>query len=932
MSEVKHPSTIINVQGDTIPYRECAYIERLQDATESLAIWGATSPGGRYQYAISGRNGSRKHPSTIRGSKFNFTVPDTAKISSIIVEYRYRKMQYSSPIGQTAHGSFGNPTIRINPFNLQKEGNAPPRNNLQTYQVRFDNLNIRGSDVKKDSFNVEFDLPANTSTNPCYIQIQYLRVFLEFESENYSVSCSITEEELYYGQIGSVVCKTTETSGLGGNKTVLLDVDIPDGLSLVDKPDWFDFDGTLHQKLVNGVGVTTIKISPSNQYVRGMKEVVMTNPANGYTSKDQVNIKTIPLEVWDFYLNNREIEISSDDEKHYTYLMITLQTLFPRDATLKFDYGGLTANKSSTITITEDEWVEDDSGNWIVDFTIQLYGTDLGLHTISMTSDEFYGVYTESVQVNLPETAIPYYTGFYLQDFSYQNMEDGKKYIFSCLARIINTDEIIEGQKNCRVGLRNGATEVYSNKLSQIGEWEELKIEFIYDAENPIFISCFGNYIEAGDGDIDYGNFCLVDYERYNGYEYPALAFTPPQYLIRNSEYASCLLEPPERIITTKHFFQGFNWQGLDTSQAVLIHGVEVTGEISSETPINLILGFGTTDISENDYYRDSVHVTEEDTTFKFGGKFKTLGQEFYELQENMSKWRFWLQFDHTSGDNTPNNLNVKNIQVKIYYTIGSEQECDFYIDGTDARYLLISLNPETEIPRGAQYDSETYKVEGADGEYPVRINIEQKEIGLKFFVYGDDFEDSTELLNYITEFLYPLRNNLDDPILKSISFYFDREHCYDYYIEDEIEAEAVVGGYECEVTLLIPDGLKRTTEKVHRSFTGDTFSIGKIKPEIEFIKQTNSEEDNFIEIVEEFSGQKLRLTGEFIENLEDGTKLKLDCKNKKAYYKLYDEWFLLDSNFISINSQWFILNGTFSFEYCTNCKVTDLYYYEYSG
>ena len=113
MSEVKHPSTIINVQGDNIPYRECAYIERLKDATESLAIWGSTTPGGRYQYAIAGRNGSRKHPSTIRGSKFNFTVPDTAKISSIIVEYRYRKMQYSSPIGQTAHGSFGNPTIRM---------------------------------------------------------------------------------------------------------------------------------------------------------------------------------------------------------------------------------------------------------------------------------------------------------------------------------------------------------------------------------------------------------------------------------------------------------------------------------------------------------------------------------------------------------------------------------------------------------------------------------------------------------------------------------------------------------------------------------------------------------------------------------------------------------------------------------------------------
>lgn len=929
MSETKHPSTIVNVEGNNAPYRECAYIERLCDATESVGIWGDPNPGARYQNAIAGRNGSRKHPSLIRGSKFNFSISDTAKVTSIIVEYRYRKLSYSS---QTAHGSFGNPVIRLPSLNLQKEGNAPPRNTFQTYTVRFDGLNLRGSDVKSDNFTVDFDLPPNTSTNPCYIEIQYLRVTIEFASENYTLYCNILEDEIQYGEVGSIICKTNDTSGLGGNKTLDLHVDIPDDLSLVDKPEWLNFDGTLHQNLTNGLGITVIQFSPANQYVQGVKEVTFSNPQTGHVSKDQVRIKSLGIELWDFYLNNKEITVSNDTEKYYTYLYVTLRSPFPRTASLDFDYAGLIANKEETIYIDEEDWGEDDSGNFIYDVGIQLYSTELGLKTVSMTSNDFYGVYTAQVQVNLSENAAPYYTSFYLQDFTYMNMIDGKKYVFSCLARLSGADEVVQGSKNNRVGLKNGTSEVYSKRLSQVGEWEELKIEFVYDAENPILITCYGNYLELDEGNCDFANFCLIDYEFYNGYEYPVIAITPLTNLLQNNgEYGSCLLEPPDKILTTRHYFKLFDWQGLDTSKAVLIHGVEVSGDISSETPINVILGFGTTEMSENDYYRDSLHVTESDTEFKFGGKFRTLGQEFYEIQGNMSDWRFWLQFDHSSGENTPNLLNVKNVIVKVYYTINSEQECDFYIDGTDARYYLISMNPETEIPRGAQYDSETYKVEGADGEYPVRINIEQKEIGLKFFVYGDDFEDSTELLSYITEFLYPLRNNLDDPVLKSISFYFDREHCYDYYIEDEIEAEAVVGGYECEVLLLIPDGLKRTIEKVHRGYTGDTSSIGKIRPEIEFIKQQDSE-DGFIEIVEEYSGQKLRLTGEFIEGLEDGTRLKIDCKNKKAYYLLYDEWFLLDSNFISIESNWFILNGLYNFEYCTNCKVTDIYFYEYTG
>lgn len=36
-------------------------------------------------------------------------------------------------------------------------------------------------------------------------------------------------------------------------------------------------------------------------------------------------------------------------------------------------------------------------------------------------------------------------------------------------------------------------------------------------------------------------------------------------------------------------------------------------------------------------------------------------------------------------------------------------------------------MSPETEIPRGANFDTEKYKIEGADGKYPIRVNVDDK-------------------------------------------------------------------------------------------------------------------------------------------------------------------------------------------------------------
>ena len=93
-----------------------------------------------------------------------------------------------------------------------------------------------------------------------------------------------------------------------------------------------------------------------------------------------------------------------------------------------------------------------------------------------------------------------------------------------------------------------------------------------------------------------------------------------------------------------------------------------------------------------------------------------------------------------------------------------------------------------------------------------------------------------------------------------------------------------------------------------------------------------SEDESTSIQIIESESGQIMKLEGEFITNLPETTKIKIDCENRNVFYEKYGEWFKIDPNCISVYSSFFILDHHFNFENSINCKVTDVIYYEKGG
>ena len=923
-----------NVNGNTGIYREMEDIQGLHDTT-IYGHWGNEDPGAGYMYAVASVNGGKFKPSQIEVTNFHVldNIPANARIKSIQVEYEYAKFAYPN----MGHGSFGQPVISIPTLGLFAPGNAPPKDVLTAYNVKFDDLKFTAEDLA--DVKVTFDLPMNTSANPAYVKMNYLRLNIEYIVPNYIPNVSFDMYKIQYGQETKVTVDIIESNNAISNAVVDAYVDVTSGLRIV--PGSIEGNGTYDTttkkwaaQTVNGKARLTFKVTPVSPSISGNENVNAFTYLNGesqHSHFETVYIVPQKAELLMCEVSENAIK-QSLNSRYYTLFTLTVQNnaRTPLDVHLDFDKleyeGTLEGYDEDTKTLTITEW----DGNNYFDVQLRVYSTVLEDAQIICYSSAWTGVTKIKVNVNEEFDYEEYYTELNAPLFTLENMQgtNGQEYVFGCLCRVTGTNNIIKGMKNARASVLNNG-EKFTSKVSQIGSWQLLAVKFTYNESKKLSFRFYGNYIEVDQGKIEFGNLFVIHADYYSGYEYPALAFEELHSLITNEDYTNLLLEPPEKNPSSRHYFDLIDWMGLEDNQYLIPHGLEVTGDISAEENIGITLGFGHTGIDEFDFSSESLNIDENTQTFKFGGKFETLGLSFTDISTLLKDIAFYLQIDDMYDNQTPINVQMKNVKIALYYSLNSD--CwEFFINGVSSKHYLLDLQADSEIPRGAKYDVNKFKVDGADGEYPNRINLKGNKLKIKFGTCEcGTIEDLTYLLEHVVEWLYPERDSLDNPLLKTISFFYAPDVGYDYYIEDTMDAEAVDGAYECEVELIVPSGLARNLHETESSATGHTGHMGKVKPVILFYLLSH---DSEIIVIESKTGQKLALTGEFIDNLPLNTLLKLDCGNRKLYYESYGEWFDIDPNCITLDSDFFTLAGYFDFSTSVNCKISEVKYYELKG
>ena len=931
-----YPSQIVNVNGNTGIYREMEEKEYLTNGNATYGHWGNEDPGPNYRNAVSSINGGRYKPSQIKGStlaNIRNKLPANARITGLAVEWAYAKFSYPN----MGHGSFGQPIISIPELGLHAPGNAPPKDSITTYNVGWYNLKgIYAEDLYDAS--ITFDLPMNTAANPAYIKMQFLRIYIDYVTPNYVPQVDLEPNLIEYGRESEVRIDVTETNNAKSTDTVPVVLTIPSGLSIVPgsinaQGTWNQSNSTWYAKTSSGKARLTFKVTPSAASVSGNKKFAAKIVYDGvtHTSENTLYISPQRAKLLECSVSENAIK-QSVNSRHYTLFTLTVQNnaRTPLDIYLDFDTlkinGSLPGYNASTKTLTITEW----DGNNVFDVQLQLYANTLSDAQIICYSNAWTGVTKVKVNVNEEFDYEEFYTELDAPLFTLENMykTHGQQYVFGCLCRVTGVSSIIRGMKNVRASVINNG-EKFTPKVSQIGDWQFLYVKFTYDETKKLSFRFYGNYIEEDRGKVEFGNLFVIHADYFKGYEYPALAFDDLNKLITNDDYTNLLLEPPEKNPSSRHYFDLMDFMGLEENEYLIPHGLEVTGDISSEEKVNLSIGFGHTGIDELDYYTTSINVNDSTENFKIGGKFETLGLSFNEIVDVLKDIQFYMQVDDVFDNQTPVNVQMKNVRVTLYYSLNND--CwEFFVNGVSSKFYLLDLMVDSEIPRGANYDVNKFKVDGADGEYPNRINLEENEIKLKFTTCEcATIDELTYLIEHIVEWLYPERDTLDNPQLKTISFFYAPDRGYDYYIDESMDAEAVDGAYECEVKLIVPSGLARSLDETESAAVGMIGHMGKVKPTIFF---TILSHDGDIILVESDSGQKFTIQGQFIDNLPINTELKLDCKNRKLYYEAYGEWFLIDPNCISIDSDFFILKKHFDFSASVNCRVSEVKYYELRG
>ena len=200
------------------------------------------------------------------------------------------------------HGSFGHPVISIDDLGLHAPGNAPPKDTVTPYSVGWFNLKgIYAEDLYDAS--ITFDLPMNTSTNPAYIKMQYLRLNIEYVTPNYVPQVNFEPNLIEYGRESEVRVDVVETNNAKATDNIPVSLTIPSDLTIV--PGSINAQGTFNQnnstwyaKTTSGKARLTFKVTPKTAAVSGNKKVVAKIIYDGVTHTADNTLYISPFQAF----------------------------------------------------------------------------------------------------------------------------------------------------------------------------------------------------------------------------------------------------------------------------------------------------------------------------------------------------------------------------------------------------------------------------------------------------------------------------------------------------------------------------------------------------------------------------------------------------------------------------------------------------------
>lgn len=920
---------------------------------------------------ISKKGGTRPKPSTVTVTNFQFNLPTGAEVTKIKVEYAHRKLATT----KDKYPTIPAPTIDLVGASAKAKTGVAPLGVTKTNTITWTG-NWTRSTINSANFGVKIAYKSNTSKDYTgKVRLSLLRITVEYKLPNFALALSVNGDKTvekegtvnitlsnlnktsyspnvqitlppqvtYLGSLNTIT-KNSNTS-LTWKPTIKSNTSNA-GVSLKIRFDTATVDSTVSVTVRETYGgknkTATFSINPKTIYDDE------TSDDESITDDATIGQQTVQS-LKSYYITDEDSIIYTFyiPKNNQQYVMRTLDAvdLFSEDEIQRINDLGIEMRAYDApsgdyiIRIPENKGNELSQFQLTMDFTTYSGGGDIIIR--EWTGGQDYAILTKLSDTEVSLCHIQ------LNEEELNRLGEGYVYTVQTYAKAsLSAPQPArlwrEGKHCFRLGVYNGDTssftnfewdlvtncENWSNPIESLDTYYDLKTEFVYNPEYPVYVFVTGQYLELNEEDniVTFTTPVIIETDYYNTRGRVAqntLPF-PINCTVEDGESSSLPIETfnESNPIAAYDFDLPDNFS---TDDEIAIRGIKLSADIiaDDECIINAKLKLDGGKTGERSLVLAPLDTMSEEGQITLGGSTDLWGFSVGDMQ-NLDQAEIELSFNNLfTNDNNQVQLQINNITVTVYYLnitqINEIEKC--LINDENIAWYGAYLKSLADL-HGLKTDTNYITVKGTDTNEPYVQTIQEKEIEIDFGIDADTVKESSELMKSFVRHITNERDKYNKPILNKIEFpdLYPDEH-WDFILDGGVSHSVSFKDQEGTLKLIIPAGTSYSNEDTYANTRGYNNGIANVNPIITAIPL-----DETVEITETVHNQNWKIQYPFPEN----SLLEINCNDRTATLKT-----ITDENnagtditeYADYNNDWFLLYlGEFNFESQTSIIRTVQY------
>ncbi len=761
--------------------------------------------------------------------------------------------------------------------------------------------------INNKNFQAIINPNRNTSVNAGKLYIDFAALNVEVIDPKYSLSAFATSGV----KIGSLITyrlTLKNTNKVHNGYDIPVSINVPDGLVYQSSNGTYNSNTKKWNAKLNKSGVAEIiivfeSVTAGNKIITASVDsfnTVLTKPIEIKGPVYTLN-STLPQKITQGQTHTFNVTLKSDSPLNETVLV-----------TIPIPSGCEYISSDPMYHPVSQVW-EAQLNNAMDTVSITIQATTPGTYNQTITAPG--AVWNNTITVIPSNLGECNYVEMDLPDSLKVYLQDGVEYIISNEMEIVSalTGEVFDGYENFSIAVLVGEDEeekedgyeIIGTSPQLLNRYERVYAKFTYDENTTTTIRLYGQYegLDPNSYYVRFGKWSISntteDYEKSGG------LFDDPSCLCTNGSFTQVTLDPGES--TKPLILANINMAGLEFDSDLIVKGLGVQLDyVCSDIPIlNITISDGSQTATK------SVPMDPSSSLIEIGGE-----DDKWDIK-NIDLANLTVTMSITNVSLATTAIQAKNLQFNLYHTVDeTEGNIGVYIDDEHSKNYSLFFGDYPDKNEGIASDLTTYDISNSQGELVCAFDLKAKKIVLKYNIEGCSLAEVQDKLKAAAKYLNNDLNSMKLPIPKKLVCEWDPDRTFMYVIEDEIKVkEKNYCSFDCEATLLIPDGVGYSDLNSHGPI-GTNEGLIEARPLINVVTTGGN-----VQIFNNVSYQSITILNDF----DEGVNLIIDCEKRIIVDTAGNDY----SKKISLNSTWSVILTDFDFSNSTGCLIQNIQFKE---